>query len=143
MYRLGCVANAGRWGDLRGGGKFFVWCGLRGGMGILCRKQLDRFAAAGEAAEFHVDAGVGQRQDGIAEFRRKGSRVWAEREELQQFGGRAAPAGRGTEECADGIDKGVAWGRRVEGFEHFGRGAVEGGGGGLRPSEGGGVAGSG
>jgi hypothetical protein len=94
-----------------------------------------------------VDAGVGQRQDGIVEPLRKDLRVFAEREELEQFGSGAAPVGRGIKEDADGSDEGIAWGRGIEGFEHGFedslRGAVQGGGGGLGPSEGGGVAGSG
>jgi hypothetical protein len=41
-----------------------------------------------------VDAGVGQRQDGITELLRKLLRVSAKRQELEQFGGGAGPAGR-------------------------------------------------
>ena len=89
------------------------------------------------------DAGVGQPQAGLIEPRRKGSRGLAERQELEQFGGGAAPVRSAEREGADGIDEGVGWGRRIEGFEHLARGAVQGGGGGLGPSEGGGVAGGG
>ena len=77
------------------------------------------------------------------ELRRKDLRVLIERQELEQFRGGAAPVRRGIDEGADGIDEGVGWGRGVEGFEHFAGSAIQGGGGGLGPSEGVGVAGSG
>jgi hypothetical protein len=60
----------------------------------LCRKQVDHTGASGEAAELDVDAGIGQRQDGITELSRKGLRVLAERQELEQVGGGAGPVGR-------------------------------------------------
>lgn len=88
-----------------------------------------------------LEAGVGQRQDRLMEVRRKGSRGLAERQELEQLGSGAAPVGRVIEECAHGIDEGAGWGRDMESFEHFVRGVVQGWGGGLRPSEGVGVAG--
>ena len=87
-----------------------------------------------------VDAGVGQRQDGLTKLLGEDSRGLAERQELEQFGGGAAPVRSAIQEGVDGIDEGVGWGRRIEGFEHLARGAVQGGGGGLGPSEGGGVA---
>src|ERR1035437_3780835 len=138
-----CDAKCGSWGDLWCGDKFLFRFGLRGWREILCRKQVDHLGASGEAAELDVDAGVGQRQDGFIELEREGARVLAERQELEQFGCGAGPVERAIPEGADRIDEGVGRGRGVEGFEHFPRGAVQGGGGGLGPSAGGGMAGVG
>src|ERR1035437_1203183 len=138
-----CGAKGGSRGDFRCGAKFLFRFGLRGWREILCRKQVDHLGASGEAAELDIDAGIGQRQDGFIELVRKGSRVSAERQELEQFGGGAGPAGDAIQEGADGIDEGGGRGGGVEGFEHFPRGAVQGGGGGLGPSAGGGMAGVG
>ena len=99
-----CDAMPGRWGDFWWGDKFWLCFGLRGGRKILCRNQVDHLAAPGEAAELEVDTGIGQRQEGVAELPGEDLRVWAERQELVQFGGGAAPAGRALEECANGVD---------------------------------------
>jgi hypothetical protein len=77
------------------------------------------------------------------EQRREGSRSLREWQEQEQFGGGAGPIGRATEEGADGIDKRVGWGRGLEGFPHIPRSAIQGGGSGLDPGKGGGVAGAG
>jgi hypothetical protein len=89
------------------------------------------------------DAGIGEREDGVVELRRKGARGLGERQKTEQFGGGAGPVGRATEECAYGIDKGVDRGWGFEGFPHVARCAIQGRGGGLGPGKGGGVAGSG
>jgi hypothetical protein len=104
---------------------------------------VDQPDTSGEAAELDADAGIGQREDGVVELRRKGSRGLRERQKNEQFGGGAAPVGRATEETANGIDKGVGWGWGFEGFPHMPRGAIQGWGSGLGPGQGGGVAGSG
>jgi hypothetical protein len=88
------------------------------------------------------DAGIGQRQDGLIEPPGKGLGGWTERQEGKQVGGGAGPAGRAVEEGVYGIDQGVRWGRGIERFPHLRRGAIQSGGGGLSPGEGGGVAGS-
>jgi hypothetical protein len=113
---------------------------LRVGLGILCRKQVDYLGASGETAELDVYTGIGERKDGLIELPRQRLRVWAEREELEQFRGGTAPSGRALQEGVDGIDEGIRRGRGVEGFEHFLGGAVEGGGCALGPRESGGVA---
>ena len=74
---------------------------------------------------------------------RKGARSLRERQKREQFGGGAAPAGRATEECAYGIDKGMGWRRGFESVAHIPRGAIQGGRSALGPGKGGGVAGSG
>src|ERR1035437_6490284 len=112
-----CDARCGSWGDFWCGSKFLFRLGLRGWREILCRKQVDHLGASGEAAELDIDAGIGQRQDGFIELVRKGSRVAAERQELEQFGGGAGPVGRAIQEGADGIDEWVGRGRSVEGGE--------------------------
>ena len=89
-----------------------------------------------------LDAGIGQREGGVTEPLRKGPRVLRERQKNEQFGGGAAPVGRAIEECAYGIDQGVGWRWGFEGVPHFPRGAIQGGGSGLGPGKGGGVAGS-
>src|ERR1019366_4117945 len=63
-----CDARCGSWGDFWCGDKFLLRFGLRGWREILCRKQVDHLGASGEAAELDVDAGIGQRQDGITEL---------------------------------------------------------------------------
>ena len=123
------------------GDKWFFWCGLRGGLEILCRKQVDHLDASGEAAELDVDGGVGQGEDGFIELHPQGSRGFAERYQLEQVGCGADPVGGVMHEGAHGNDEGVGWRRGVEGLLHFVGCAVEGGGGGLGPGEGGGVAG--
>jgi hypothetical protein len=104
---------------------------------------VDHADASREAAELDLDAGVGQRQNGITKLLGEDSRGLAERQELEQLGGGAAPVRRAIQEVADGIDEGVGRRGSVESREHLVGGAVEGGDGGQGPSEGGGVAGGG
>jgi hypothetical protein len=103
---------------------------------------VDHADTSGEAAELDADAGIGQREDGVTELPGKGPRVLSERQKNEQFGGGAGPMGRAIEECAYGIDKGVGWRWGFEGLPHFPRRAIQGGGSGLGPGKGGGVAGS-
>ena len=104
---------------------------------------MDHPDTSGAAAELDADAGMGEREDGFPEPRRKGPRVPKERQETVQSGGGAAPVWGAIQESAYGIDKGVGWVRGFEGLPHFPRGAVQGGGGGQGPGKGDGVAGSG
>ena len=81
-----------------------------------------------QAPEFQFDPVIGEDRNAASEL--LGETLWntAERsglEQVQEFGGAAAPATVPRDEGANGVDQGVRGRRRSEGVPHFFLGAAQ------------------